>query len=130
MDFRAVMAMFFENTLIFGPPCINCHKLIPLLGGKYQLNIVYFGNFVLHMPTHLSITCKITPTMNKKFEKCLIFTLQGLKVAVHWRRKYPLYELPVAPHVGVDRAAVASVCHARQGSVEFLVAPDITQDIS
>ena len=36
---------------------INCHKLISLLGGKYQLNIVYFGNFVLLMSTHWSITC-------------------------------------------------------------------------
>ena len=44
---------------------INCQKLISLLGGKYQLNIVYFGIFVLHMSSHLSTTCKIPPTMKK-----------------------------------------------------------------
>ena len=37
---------------------INCQKLKSLLRGKYQFNIVYFGNFVLHMSSHLSTTCK------------------------------------------------------------------------
>ena len=51
-----------------------------LLRGKYQLNIVYFGIFVLHMSSHLSTTCKIPPTMKKKFEnhilkKWLIFSM-------------------------------------------------------
>ena len=44
---------------------INCQKLKSLLRGKYQLNIVHFGNFVLHMSSHLSTTCKIPPTMKK-----------------------------------------------------------------
>ena len=45
---------------------INCQKLKSLLRGKYQLNIVYFGKFVLHISSHLSTTCKIPPTMKKK----------------------------------------------------------------
>ena len=44
---------------------INCQKLMSLLWGKYQLDIVYFGNFVLHMSSHLSTTCEIPPTMKK-----------------------------------------------------------------
>ena len=44
---------------------INCQKLKSLWRGKYQLNIVYFGNFVPHMYSHSRITCKILPTMKK-----------------------------------------------------------------
>ena len=68
---------------------ISCHKL-SLLAGKCQLNIVFFGNFVLHMSIHLSITCKIPPTMNKKFgnhilEKYLIFSKWLISDKQNWK---------------------------------------------
>ena len=43
-----------------------------LLRGKYQLNIVYFGIFVLHMSSNLITTYKIPPTMKKKFENHIL----------------------------------------------------------
>ena len=54
-----------SKTLHLQGVYINCQKLMSLLWGKYQLDIVYFGNFVLHMSSHLSTTCKIPPTMKK-----------------------------------------------------------------